>query len=230
MAFLERKTLLTCAVAGGLYVVYRLALRVYGGTKGKPNPFQAHGWNYHVLKQLCRSESLPLMLVNMDAFDANLAIFAAIARQEKKTIRLATKSVRVPALIKHCLEFQPDVFKGLMCFSVEEAVFLASELDLDDMLIAYPTVQRSDIESAAHLIIDLKKAVYLMVDSVEHVVCLDEMWREVLSSRCVTQSGTTSPAFPLAEEHMLPVCIDVDMSFRIHSLHVGAHRLSHHLF
>ena len=49
------------------------------------------------------------------------------------TIRIASKSVRVPSLLKRILS-NGFPFKGLMCFAVEEAEFLC-DMGFDDILI-----------------------------------------------------------------------------------------------
>ena len=87
---------------------------------------------------------LPIALVDLAAFDRNIQKVAEIVRQSESslTVRVATKSIRVPKLIARVLAFGPP-YQGLMAFSVEEAAFLADQ-GLDDFLIAYPTYQDSD--------------------------------------------------------------------------------------
>lgn len=91
--------------------------------------------------------------MDLSAFDRNLAQVEALARASGKRVRLATKSIRVPALIRRALEkgnAHGETFRGLMCFSAEEALALAREPWLDpkhDLLVAYPTVQPSDLDA-----------------------------------------------------------------------------------
>ena len=51
---------------------------------------------------------------------------ADVAKAHQKRLRVATKSVRVPALLKRIFQLRPDVYKGLMCFSTLEAEYLAT--------------------------------------------------------------------------------------------------------
>lgn len=175
----------------------------------------AESIEYARLAHLVSSELLPAMVVDLDVFDENASRMAAHARAHNKTIRLATKSVRVPALIGRCLSQFADVFKGLMCFSVHEALFLAGIVpEARDFLIAYPCVQRADVLAAMELMTAYNSHVTLMVDSIAHVQLLAELWLEC---------GGGS-------EHKLSLCVDVDMSYCvIPGLHVGVHRQAQHL-
>ena len=60
-----------------------------------------------------------------------------------------------------------------MCFSVQEAVFLARDTpfsgDFRDFLVAYPTVQPADIDAAFKMAEMPGKVLTLMIDSEEYV-------------------------------------------------------------
>ena len=126
---------------------------------------------YETWREILRGERLPAALVDLDAFDRNARKMAEIASSRGKRLRLATKSVRVPQLIKRVLE-QGGPFRGLMCYSAEEALFLA-EQGLDDFLVAYPTVQRSDLAALRELHARGKEAA-LIVDHVDQLRALSE--------------------------------------------------------
>ncbi len=160
--------------------------------------------NYRKLAELVRDEPLPTMVVDLDVLDANVARLSEVAKRHGKNLRVASKSVRVPDLLKRILAVGGEHFRGLMCFSVPEARLLASE-GFDDLLVAYPTVQRSDLDVARAMAAE-GKTVTLMVDSATHVAMLADYWAE---------SGEKSP---------LRVCIDHDMSWRPGKLHIGAQR------
>lgn len=160
--------------------------------------------SYERLREIVRDETLPVMVVDLDTLDANVRRLAEIARRHGKNLRVASKSVRVPDLIKRILSVGGDHFRGLMCFSVPEAQLLARQ-GFDDLLVAYPTVQRSDLEIAAALVRD-GAVVTLMIDSAVHVQMLADYWKE---------NGAGDP---------LRVCIDLDMSWRPGNLHIGAQR------
>ena len=145
-------------------------------------------------------ERLPAAFVDLDAFDRNVAHVAELAGEQP--VRVATKSLRVPALIRRVMD-SSETYRGLMCFTVEEAAFLYGE-GFDDLLIAYPTVQSSDMA----LLRELHEAgadVKLMVDAEDHLAALD-----------AAMAGCARP---------LALVLDVDMSLRLFGgLHLGVRR------
>lgn len=54
----------------------------------------------------------------------------------------------MPSLLRYLMERSRGLAQGVMCFTVAEAAFLA-EQGFDDLLVAYPTVQDSDLNSLA---------------------------------------------------------------------------------
>jgi len=164
-------------------------------------------WSYEQLKELLRDEPLPAMVVDLDVLDANVARLSRVAAEHGKQLRVASKSVRVPDLLRHIVDVGGPHFRGLMCFSLPEARVLA-EYGFEDFLIAYPTVQRSDLEIAWELS-GLGKIVTLMVDSPRHVAILADFWEQ----RC--EGKVEGP---------LRLCVDLDMSWRPSGLHIGAQR------
>lgn len=152
------------------------------------------------LEHVARGETLPAMFVDLGVFDANTDHLVAVARDAGKTLRLASKSVRVPALMRRIVERGGPTVRGLMCFSAREAAFLADE-GFDDLLVAYPQVQPADLE-ALHGLVAAGRTVSLMVDSPAHIDAVE------------ATPGTVP----------LPVCIDLDVSYRPLGLHLGAQR------
>jgi D-serine deaminase-like pyridoxal phosphate-dependent protein len=146
-------------------------------------------------------ERLPAALVDLEAFDRNARMLASIAAASGKTIRIATKSLRVPSLIRRALESHP-AYRGLMCYSAEEALFL-HELGFDDLLVAYPTLRPSDLQ-ALRAIHDRGAKASLVVDSVEGLAALARAMK-----------GAARP---------FPAVIEVDASLRILGLHLGVRR------
>ena len=145
------------------------------------------------------SWSTPLMVVDLEAFDANADDLAR--RAAGKPIRVASKSVRVPALLERALAH--DGFHGVLSFTLAEALWLHEHGISDDLVVAYPTVDRVAIEqlvtspSAA-------AAITLMVDDPAHLDLVD--------------SVRASLAVPVR------VAIDVDAGLRIGGQHVGPKR------
>jgi D-serine deaminase-like pyridoxal phosphate-dependent protein len=166
------------------------------------------GWDYDALKALVRGERLPLMVVDLDVLDANVRRLGRIAEEHGKRLRTASKSVRVPDLLRHIVDVGGPSFQGVMCFAVDEARLLHS-LGFDDLLIAYPTVQPSDLDIAWALT-QQGATLTLMLDAPAHADMLARYWRERSQ-----QQTSTRP---------LRVCIDHDMSWRPMGLHIGAQR------
>jgi D-serine deaminase-like pyridoxal phosphate-dependent protein len=106
----------------------------------------------------------PFAVVDLEALDANAADL--LRRAGGKGVRLATKSVRCRALIDRALAAG---FRGLLAFTLPEALWLGR----DDVVVAYPTVDRTALREP-------RDGITLMVDSREHLdlidggrVCLD---------------------------------------------------------
>jgi D-serine deaminase-like pyridoxal phosphate-dependent protein len=159
---------------------------------------------YFALRETFKGQRLPLAFVDLDAFDANVVYAAEIARAAGKTIRLGTKSIRCEPLMRRILDYA-DVYRGFLTYTVEETKFLADK-GHDDFIVAYPTVQPSDIALLVRLTQD-GKSVSVMVDSREHLSVL---------SAAGQQAGLT-----------LLACLEVDLSYRplgTDRVHLGLRR------
>jgi D-serine deaminase-like pyridoxal phosphate-dependent protein len=157
---------------------------------------------YERLSRAVASERLPCALVDLDAFDANLAQTTALARAHGKTIRAATKSIRSPVLLRRVLERGGADCRGLMCYAASEAAFLA-EQGFDDLLVAYPSVQPRDLEALATATAS-GKTVSQVVDSLAHLEALARVGRE----RKLT----------------LGAVVELDVSYRPLGVHMGVRR------
>jgi D-serine deaminase-like pyridoxal phosphate-dependent protein len=100
----------------------------------------------------------PFAVVDLDAFDANAADL--LRRARGKSVRLASKSVRCRALIDRALGAG---LRGILAFTLPEALWLSR----DDVVVAYPTVDRAALAS-------LTERVTLMADSREHLDLIGE--------------------------------------------------------
>ena len=160
---------------------------------------------YTTYRDIFRNQRLPLAFVDLDKFDANVAYVARLAREAGKTIRLGSKSIRSVEMMRRIFDHDPETYRGILTFTVEETAWLASQ-GFDDMIVAYPTVQPSDVQ----LLVELAKAdkkVWLMVDSEEHL-------------RILSDAG-------LASGSTLHACLEVDMAYRpfnLSSVHLGLRR------
>ncbi len=165
-----------------------------------------HGWDYKALVEVVQDVELPAMIVDLGLLDENIQRIADWVEPTGKTMRLATKSVRVPALIQRILDQGGDCFKGMMCFSVREAQYLSS-LGLDDFLVAYPFVQLADLQVAWDMT-QVGITLTCMVDSVEHI----DIWESFCQSKVDANSKP------------IKLCIDADMSYRPMGFHLGVQR------
>ena len=143
--------------------------------------------------------STPVMVVDLDAFDANADDLAR--RAGGTPIRLASKSVRVPALVERALAHEG--FSGVLSYTLAEALWLEEREVSDDIVVAYPTVDRSAL---SRLVASPRAAarITLMVDDPAHLDVVDSVRR--------------SQAVPVR------VAIDVDAGLRVGAQHVGPKR------
>ena len=147
---------------------------------------------YDGYKALFKEERFPLAFVDLDCFDRNVAYVAKTQEKTGKTIRIASKSVRSPDLIRRVFEKGQDAYKGILAFTMEEAGFLFDK-GFDDIVVAYPSVQKTDL---ALFVEKTRKGadICLMTDSPDHLSAV---------SRVAQRAGV-----------VLNVALDMDMSFR----------------
>lgn len=141
----------------------------------------------------------PLMVVDLDAFDANAADLTR--RAGGTPIRVASKSLRVPALISRALA--APGFAGVLAYSLREALMLEETGVSDDIVLAYPTVDIGGLEA---LIASPSRAaaITLMIDDPAHLDLVDSL----RASKAV----------------QVRIAIDVDAGLRIGSQHLGPKR------
>jgi D-serine deaminase-like pyridoxal phosphate-dependent protein len=145
----------------------------------------------------------PLVMVDLDAFDANAADL--VRRAAGRPVRVASKSIRVPALLARALG--TEGFRGVLSYSLREALWLVAEGLADDVVMGYPSVDRPAL---ARLLADerARAAVTLMVDCPEH---LD----------LVEAAGGSGAGKSWAGAR---VAVDVDAGLRMGPAHVGPKR------
>lgn len=143
--------------------------------------------------------STPIAVVDLDAFDANADDL--VRRAGGKPIRVASKSLRVPALIERALAH--DGFAGVLAYTLAEALWLHETGISDDIVVAYPTV---DVAALRRLTSSpsAAAAITLMVDDPAHLDVVD--------------STRSSRAVPVR------VALDVDAGLRFGGQHVGPKR------
>ncbi|MDD9302414.1 MAG: alanine racemase [Desulfobacter sp.] len=159
---------------------------------------------YGRYRKIFSGQRFPLAFVDLDQFDRNVAYVAATQKNTGKTIRVASKSIRSLDLIKRVFEKGGPAYQGILSFTMEEAGFLFDN-GLDDIIVAYPTAQPSDLALFAQKTRQGANLA-LMADSFDHL-------------KLISRAGETA-GIPLK------VCLDVDMSFRALGarVHLGVRR------
>jgi D-serine deaminase-like pyridoxal phosphate-dependent protein len=108
----------------------------------------------------------PFAFVDLDAMRINAQ--QMLSQADGLPIRVASKSVRSVALLRWIFELDPG-FRGVLSFTVPEALHL-SEQGFDDIVVAYPSVDRAAIGAVARLAAeDASRAPALMVDDRPHL-------------------------------------------------------------
>ncbi|WP_030486313.1 amino acid deaminase/aldolase [Micromonospora chokoriensis] len=144
----------------------------------------------------------PYAVVDLTAFDANSVALAD--RAAGKPVRLASKSVRSRELISRALA-RPG-WRGVMAFTLPEAIWLVRAGVSDDVLVAYPSANRAAL---AELSADptLAAAITLMIDGTGQLDFIDAV-------------------APAGQRAKLRLCLDLDASWRPlrGRVHVGVRR------
>ncbi|MDQ3035826.1 MAG: alanine racemase, partial [Myxococcota bacterium] len=157
-------------------------------------------------RRLLASERLPAALALLDALERNVDRLRARIEGTGRTVRVASKSVRHRGLLRRILARGGPSFAGLLCYSAEEAAWLATgDGALDDLLIAYPTVQPAALDQVAAAVAR-GATIRAIVDCADHVEAL---------SAAARRADTT-----------LEAVIDLDVSYRPLGgrAHVGVRR------
>jgi D-serine deaminase-like pyridoxal phosphate-dependent protein len=143
----------------------------------------------------------PFAVVDLDAFEANAD--SLVARAAGRSVRVASKSVRCRELLRAVLR-RPG-WRGVMAYTLPEALWLVRSGVTDDVLVGYPTAHRAGIAELAASE-ELAAAVTLMVDSTDQLDLID----------AVVAPGDRPP---------LRVCLDLDASWRpLPGVHIGVRR------
>ncbi|WP_090982572.1 amino acid deaminase/aldolase [Paenibacillus sp. CF384] len=142
---------------------------------------------------------MPFAFVDLDRLDRNIAAIAQAAGHKK--VRIASKSIRCPEIMRRILASSP-VYQGIMCYTADEAAMLIRE-GFDDLLLGYPQWQPDRIAELVRSVGE-GRSITFMVDCAEHVQHLE---------RIAAEQGI-----------VVPLCLDVDMSADYPGLHFGVWR------
>ena len=131
----------------------------------------------------------PFAVVDVAAFDSNARDL--LRRAGGLPIRVATKSLRCRYLIERVLA-RPG-YRGVMCYSLAEALWLHAAGTSDDLLVAYPTADRTALRA---LVADTaaRRHITLTIDSAAHLDFID---------------ATVGEGHP-----QIRVCLELDVSWR----------------
>jgi D-serine deaminase-like pyridoxal phosphate-dependent protein len=131
----------------------------------------------------------PFAAVDLAAFDANARDL--VRRADGVPIRVASKSLRCRALIQRALA-RPG-YRGVMCYSLAEALWLHGTGISDDLLVAYPTTDRAALRALAG---DeaAREHITITIDSAGHLDFID---------------ATLGAGHPTVR-----VCLELDVSWR----------------
>jgi D-serine deaminase-like pyridoxal phosphate-dependent protein len=159
-------------------------------------------WNRY--RNAVAAAPLPCALVDLDAFEENVRALARPIEDSGKTLRIATKSLRCPDLVRRAHACAGRIARGLMTFTAAETAHWAEQGERD-LLLAYPTVHAGD----AHLVARANAAgavAAVVVDCREHLQALAAAGREAKTR--------------------VPVVVEVDLAWRPlgAATHVGVRR------
>lgn len=141
----------------------------------------------------------PVAVVDLDAFEANADDLAR--RAAGTPIRVASKSVRVPALVERVLA--RDGFSGVLALTLREALWLQREGVCDDVVLGYPTVDRGALADLASSP-EAAAGITLMVDDPAQLDVVDAVRRSA--------------------DATVRVAIDVDAGLLLAGQHIGPKR------
>jgi D-serine deaminase-like pyridoxal phosphate-dependent protein len=131
----------------------------------------------------------PFAVIDLTAFDANASDL--VRRAGGLPIRVVSKSLRCRHLIERTLA-RPG-YRGVMCYSLAEALWLHAIGTSEDILVAYPTADRAALRALA-ADEQAREHITVTIDSAGHLDFID------------AALGAGHPP--------VRVCVDLDMSWR----------------
>lgn len=151
-----------------------------------------------VLVEAIAGRRRPCALVDVEAFDRNLErLMAPLGAHQ--TLRVASKSLRVPALILRALE--RDRVEGVLAYHVGEVEQLVA-FGVDDVFLAYPPAPE-DVGPLVGLVARCRR----LIVTVDAAPVIDALGQEAAARGVV-----------------LDVAVDVDLSWRKGGIHLGVRR------
>ena len=160
--------------------------------------------DYENYRDIFKNERMPFAFIDLNKFDQNIDFVASTQKNTGKTVRVHSKSIRCAELTRRIFDKGGPTYKGIMNMTVEETAYLFDK-GFNDFIIAYPSVQPSDLKKFAELTQQGVKA-SLMVDSEEHLKLISDVGE--------------------AAGVVLKVCLELDMAYRPlnSNKHIGMRR------
>ncbi|NVM18927.1 MAG: alanine racemase [Candidatus Lokiarchaeota archaeon] len=129
--------------------------------------------SYDTLKSLVKNKKFPLVICDLDVFNQNLERVGKYLRKTKKSLRLCTKSVRVPELVNKVEK--EDFVNGIFTYNSAEALFYAEKYKTEDILLGYPIMSKVDIEELCQAAKIDGVRITVMVDDTKQVDLLERI-------------------------------------------------------
>jgi D-serine deaminase-like pyridoxal phosphate-dependent protein len=156
--------------------------------------------SYRYYRDLFSGSSFPLAFVDLEMLDANCESIAE--RAGEKQVRIASKSIRSVAVIKHILEKNRSLYSGVMAYHPDEAVHLYNN-GIRDILLAYPYCNQDQLTRMAASVQE-GALIRLMIDHFDQAK---------MASSVAVKAGID-----------FEICLDLDMSTRHLFIYFGVYR------
>ncbi len=156
-----------------------------GGRGGPPGPADLARYN-----AATAGTEPPFAVIDLAALRVNAADMTR--RAAGKPIRLASKSVRCRALLEQVLGIPG--FRGILAFTLPEALWLAGQGVSDDIVVAYPSTDHAALTRLASYPA-AAAVITVMIDSPDHLDIIEK------AAAAVTDAAP------------IQVCLDIDTSY-----------------
>ncbi|RWZ64650.1 amino acid deaminase/aldolase [Labedella populi] len=177
-----------------------ISLEISGRATIARAPWRDAGAFWSAIGAATAESDAPVGVLHADALRFNA--HDIVRRAAGKPVRIATKSLRVRAVIESLLEL--DGFSGVLAYTLAEALWLSE--GIDDVVVGYPTADRGAIERLVRSP-EAASRVTLMIDSAEHLDLIDAVRRP-------------------GDREAVRICVELDASWRSRGPlgTVGVHR------
>lgn len=128
--------------------------------------------NYRDLKNLVKDKKIPLAICDLEMFKQNIEKVGQLLKGKNKFMRVCTKSIRVPELIK--LVEQKEFVNGIFCYNSAEVLFYAENYKIEDILLGYPMYSEIDAEELCKAASVENVNISVMVDDIRQIKLLEK--------------------------------------------------------